>query len=222
MYAKAIEAEGARCEILYTNNPLAVFNYGHIDGIIIGAVHERESLKNLFLSFGTKTPMLTVKDVGPGPWGVIGSNVSDLDAGILKLLPDNADDVCDTIRDRVREATGKDIEVLIFGDGAYKDPDTGIYELADPYPSIGCSVGLRKASLRQGTKLKLLVETMFRQGRSREEIARELASRAPSRDSLGTTPRRITGILATMADLAAGSADAGTPIVLIRNFPHKS
>jgi F420-0:gamma-glutamyl ligase len=221
MYAKAIEAEGARCEILYTNNPLAVFNYGHIDGIVIGAVHERESLKNLFLSFGTKTPMLTVKDVGPGPWGVIGSNVSDLDAGILKLLPDNADDVCDTIRDRVREATGKDIEVLIFGDGAYKDPDTGIYELADPYPSIGCSIGLRKASLRQGTKLKLLVETMFRQGRSREDIARELASRAPSRDSLGTTPRRITGILATMADLAAGSADAGTPIVLIRNFPYK-
>lgn len=220
MYAKAIEAEGAKCEILYTTNPLAVFNFGHIDGIIVGAVHERESLRNLFQSFGTKTPVLSIKDIGPAPWGVIGSNVSDLEKGILKLLPDNADDVCDEVVRRVKEVTGKDIQVLIFGDGAYKDPDTGIYELADPFPAIGASMGLRQASLRQGTKLKMLVETMFRQGRTREEIAQELARKAPSRDSLGTTPRRITNILATMADLAAGSADAGTPIVLIRNFAH--
>ncbi len=221
MYARTIESEGAQAEIVFTNNPLAVFNFGHIDGIIIGAVHERESLKNLFLSFGTKTPMLTVQDIGPEPWGVIGSNVSDIEKGILKLLPDNADDVCDSIKDRAREKTGKDIEVLIFGDGAYKDPDTGIYELADPYPSIGCSRGLRSASLRQGAKLKLLVETMFREGHSREEIYETLRKQQPSRETLGTTPRNITGILATMADLAAGSADAGTPVVLIRNFPFK-
>jgi F420-0:gamma-glutamyl ligase len=221
MYARTIESEGAQAEIVFTNNPLAVFNFGHIDGIIIGAVHERESLKNLFLSFGTKTPMLTIQDIGPEPWGVIGSNVSDIDKGILKLLPDNADDVCDSIKDSAREKTGKDIEVLIFGDGAYKDPDTGIYELADPYPSIGCSRGLRSASLRQGTKLKLLVETMFREGHSREEIYKALEQQEPSRETLGTTPRNITGILATMADLAAGSADAGTPVVLIRNFPFK-
>lgn len=221
MYAATIESEGAQAEIVFTNNPLAVFNFGHIDGIIIGAVHERESLKNLFLSFGTKTPMLTIQDIGPEPWGVIGSNVSDLDKGILKLLPDNSDDVCDKIKAAAWEKTGKDIEVLIFGDGAYKDPDTGIYELADPYPSIGCSKGLRSASLRQGAKLKLLVETMFREGHSREEIYKALEEQQPSRETLGTTPRNITGILATMADLAAGSADAGTPVVIIRNFPFK-
>lgn len=218
MYTKAVEAEGARCELLYTPNPLTVFNFGHIDAIIIGAVHARESLKNLFQSFGTKAPVLTIKDVGPAPWGVIGSNVSDLKKGILKLLPDNADEVCDTIVRAVRETTGKSIEVLIFGDGAFKDPDTGIYELADPYPAIGASEGLRKAALRQGNKLKLLVETYYRQGLTREQIAETISHKTASQDELGTTPRRITGILATMADLAAGSADAGTPIVLIRNF----
>jgi F420-0:gamma-glutamyl ligase len=221
MYAEIIEKEGAKCEIIYTENPLTVFNFGNIDGIIIGAVHERESLKNLFHSFGTKTPMLTLQDFGPKPWGVIGSNVSDLEKGILKLLPDNADDVCDAIVKRVKEVTGKHIEVLVFGDGAYKDPDTGIYELADPYPAIGCSEGLRHASLRQGAKLKLLVETMFREGHSREEIAELLNNTESSQSSLGTTPRRITSIIATIADLAAGSADAGTPIVLVKNFGFK-
>ncbi len=218
MYARAIEAEGAKCEVLYTANPLSVFNFGHIDGIIVGAVHERDSLRSLFQSFGTRTPLLTIKDVGPCPWGVIGSNVSDLTKGILKLLPDNADLVCDTIVNAVKEATGKKIEALIFGDGAFKDPDTGIYELADPYPAIGASDGLRRAALRQGNKLKMLVETYYRQGMTREQIAETISRKTAGQDELGTTPRRITGILATMADLAAGSADAGTPIVLIRNF----
>jgi len=218
MYAEVIEKEGAKSEIIYTENPLAVFNFGNIDGIIIGAVHARESLKNLFLSFGTKTPMLTLQEFGPKPWGVIGSNVSDLEKGILKLLPDNADEVCDTIVAKVKEVTGKDVEALVFGDGAYKDPDTGIFELADPFPAIGCSEGLRHASLRQGAKLKLLVETMVRKGHTREEIAEMLSSADCSQNSLGTTPRRITSIVATIADLAAGSADAGTPIVLVKNF----
>ncbi len=222
MYLDIIRGEGAGGEILLTNNPLKIFEHGLIDGVIIGAVHKSGQLKDLFTSFGTHTPLLTIQDIGPEPWGVIGSNASDVEKGILKLLPDNADEASDTIKESIREHTGKNVEVLIFGDGAYKDPDTGIYELADPHPAIGSSSGLRNAALRQGTKLKLKVETWFRQGDSREDIAEMVRSDESdvSRETLGTTPRSVTSILGTLADLAAGSADAGTPIVLIRNFPH--
>ena len=111
---------------------------------------------------------------------------------------------------------------MIFGDGAYKDPDTGIYELADPHPAIGVSAGLRHAALRTGTKLKLQVDTLHSQGYSREEIAAILTGKQDeiAQESLGTTPRSVTSILGTLADLVAGSADAGTPIVLIRGFEY--
>ncbi len=220
LYRDVVADQGAKPDILFTNNPLKVFDRGFVDGIVIGAVHERNELKDLFLSFGTQTPMVTIQEIGPEPWGVIGSNVSHNERGILKLLPDNADETADDIKAKILSETGKSVEVLIFGDGAYKDPDTGIYELADPHPAIGCSSGLRNASLRRGTKLKLQVETLFRGGHSREEIQRILDSGDDlvSRESLGTTPRSVTAILGTLADLAAGSADAGTPIVLVRNF----
>ena len=220
-YREIVMAQGAEPDLLFTNNPLKVFDRGFVDGIVIGAVHVRNELKGLFQSFGTQTPMVTLQEIGPEPWGVIGSNVSHNEKGILKLLPDNADATADGIRQRILDGTGKSVEVLVFGDGAYKDPDTGIYELADPHPAIGCSLGLRQATLRGGTKLKLQVETLFRGGHSREEI-REILARGDdvvSQESLGTTPRSVTAILGTLADLAAGSADAGTPIVLVRNFP---
>ncbi len=110
--------------------------------------------------------------------------------------------------------------MLIFGDGAYKDPDTGIYELADPHPAIGVSSGLKSAGLRSGTKLKLVVDTLHRQGYSKEEIRAQIEKKQDDvvTEDLGTTPRSATSIIATLADLVAGSADAGTPIVLVRGF----
>ena len=143
----------------------------------------------------------------------------------MKLLPEDASGAADRIKDRIKEKTGKSVEVLIFGDGAYKDPDTGIYELADPHPAIGVSEGLRQAALRTGSKLKLQVDTLHSQGYSREEIAAILAQKDDkgekvAQESLGTTPRSVTSILGTLADLVAGSADAGTPIVLIRGFEY--
>ena len=113
---------------------------------------------------------------------------------------------------------------MIFGDGAYKDPDTGIYELADPYPAIGVSKGLRNAALGTGTKLKLQVDTLYNSGYSREEIENILKNKQDkiTVENLGTTPRSVTSILATLSDLVAGSADAGTPIVLIRGFKYTS
>jgi F420-0:gamma-glutamyl ligase len=222
LYLKMIEAAGAEGEVIFTNNPLKIYGRGYIDGVCIGAVHEREKLRDLFSSFGAMVPVITLQEAGPEPWGVIGSNVSDFEEGVLKLLPGDADDTAETIRERIREVSGKDVEVLIFGDGAYKDPDTGIYELADPDPAIGTSHGLKSAALRTGSKLKLQVDTLFNQGHTREEIEDILGNKQDkiTVENLGTTPRRMTSIIATLADLVAGSADAGTPIVLVRGFKY--
>ena len=135
-------------------------------------------------------------------------------------MPGDADDTAENIKAKIKELSDKDVEVLIFGDGAYKDPDTGIYELADPYPAIGASSGLRRASLRTGTKLKLQLDTLHNQGYTREQIEQILKDKQDkvTTESLGTTPRSVTSIVATLADLVAGSADAGTPIVLVRGF----
>jgi len=222
LYLRMIEAGNAEGEVIFTNNPLKVYDRGYINGICIAAVHERDKLKELFESFGAMVPVTTLKDIGPGPWGVIGSNVSDFEKGVLKLLPGDADDTAESIKAKIKSASGKDVEVLIFGDGAYKDPDTGIYEMADPYPAIGISSGLKSASLRTGTKLKLQVDTLHNKGYSREQIEQMLQNKKDkvTRESLGTTPRSVTSIVATLADLVAGSADAGTPIVLVRGFKY--
>lgn len=220
LYLDEIAAGGAQGEVIYTNNPLKVYNLGYIDGICIGAIHERIKLQELFEAFGAMVPVITLKDVGPEPWGIIGSNVSEYEEGVMKLLPENADATADSIKDTIKAETGKSVEVIIFGDGAYKDPDTGIYELADPHPAIGVSSGLKETVLRTGTKLKLQVDTLSRQGYSREEIKEIIEEKQDDKaaDSIGTTPRSITSLVASLADLVTGSADAGTPIVLVRGF----
>ncbi|MGB4503873.1 MAG: coenzyme F420-0:L-glutamate ligase, partial [Syntrophaceticus sp.] len=223
LYLQMIEEGGARGEVIFTNNPLKVYERGYIDGVCIGAVHEREKLRELFLSFGAMVPVITIQDIGPEPWGVIGSNVSDFEGGVLKLLPEDADHTAEKTKEKIKEATGKSVEVLIFGDGAYKDPDTGIYELADPHPAIGVSSGLKSAGLRSGSKLKLVVDTLYRKGYSKEEIIDYLDNKQGEKveENLGTTPRSATSIIGTLADLVAGSADAGTPIVLVRGFKYE-
>jgi len=222
LYMKMIEEGNAEGEVIFTNNPLKVYDRGYINGVCISAVHERDKLKELFESFGAMVPVTTIQDIGPGPWGVIGSNVSDFEKGVLKLLPGDADGTAEKIKAKIKEVSGKDVEVLIFGDGAYKDPDTGIYEMADPYPAIGVSSGLQYAALRTGTKLKLQVDTLHNQGYSREKIEEILKEKQDkvTKESLGTTPRSVTSIVGTLADLVAGSADAGTPIVLVRGFEY--
>ncbi len=223
LYMDMIASGNARGEVILTNNPLKVYDLGYIDGVCIAAVHEREQLRELFLSFGGMVPVISIQEIGPGPWGVIGSNVSDFAGGVLKLLPEDADTTANEIKDKINKETGKCVEVIIFGDGAYKDPDTGIYELADPHPAIGVSSGLHRAMLRTGTKLKLQVDTLHSKGHSREEIESIIQEQKGknSGENLGTTPRSVTSIIATLADLVTGSADAGTPIVLIRGFKYE-
>lgn len=218
LYSEVIQEAGAQGDVIFTNNPLKVYELGYLDGIVLGEVHNRQERRDLFLALGAKVPVKTLDELGPSPWGVIGSNVSDYEKGILKLLPEDADGTAEQIRKRILKDTGKDVEVLIFGDGAYKDPDTGIYELADPYPALGVSEGMRDLRLRTGKKLKLVVDSLYNKGYSREEIARLVAETREEQSDLGTTPRRLVSIAATLADLLAGSADQGTPIVLVRGI----
>ncbi|QZA33760.1 coenzyme F420-0:L-glutamate ligase [Hydrogenibacillus sp. N12] len=219
LYRETILAGGAQAEVFFAENPLKVYDRGYLDGVILGEVHGREASRELFLSFGARVPVVTLDEIGPPPWGVIGSNVSNYDECRLKLLPEDADATAEAIRRAIRERSRKDVEVLIFGDGAYKDPDTGIYELADPYPAIGQSEGLRTVRLRTGLKLKMHVDTLYQQGLSREEIASRLSgARSAGADEVGTTPRNLSSLVATLADLVAGSADAGTPIVVVRGY----
>ncbi|MBE3596793.1 MAG: coenzyme F420-0:L-glutamate ligase [Hydrogenibacillus sp.] len=219
LYKEMIQSAGATAEVWFSNNPLKVYDRGFLDGVIIGEVHGREASRELFTAFGANVPIVTLADIGPAPWGVIGSNVSNYDDCRLKLLPEDADASAEAIRRRVAERSGKAVEVLIFGDGAYKDPDTGIYELADPYPALGLSEGLRQARLRTGRKLKMHVDTLHQQGLTREAIAERLAhADAADAGEVGTTPRNLSSIVATVADLIAGSADSGTPIVVARGY----
>ncbi|HHW57054.1 MAG TPA: F420-0--gamma-glutamyl ligase [Clostridia bacterium] len=218
LYLDLIQEAGAKGDVIFTNNPFKVYELGYLDGIIIGEVHTRKLRRDLFLAFGAKVPVKTLDELGPKPWGVIGSNVSDYQKGLLKLLPEDADGTAEEIRERILEKTGKDVDVLIFGDGAYKDPDTGIYELADPYPSLGASERLRGFKLREGKKLKLAVDTLYNKGYNRDQIKEILEQKEGEQSDLGTTPRKLVSIAATLADLLAGSADQGTPIVLIRGM----
>ncbi|HHP51572.1 MAG TPA: F420-0--gamma-glutamyl ligase [Moorella mulderi] len=218
LYLDIIKEGGAKGDVIFTNNPFKVYELGYLDGIILGEVHARKFRKDLFLAFGAQAPVKTLDELGPVPWGVIGSNVSDYEKGVLKLLPEDADGTAEQIRSRILQETGKDVDVIIFGDGAYKDPDTGIYELADPYPALGASERLREYQLRTGKKLKLVVDTLYNQGYSRGEIERIIAELRENQSDLGTTPRRLASIAATLADLLAGSADQGTPIVVIKGM----
>ena len=110
LYMKMIESGKAEGEVIFTNNPLKVYDLGYINGVCIASVHEREKQKELFESFGAMVPVISLQDIGPGPWGVIGSNVSDFEKGVLKLLPGDADHTAEGIKNKIREVSGKDIE----------------------------------------------------------------------------------------------------------------
>lgn len=241
LYLDMIRQGGATGTVMFTANPLKVYEQGYLDGVIIGEVHQRLKTREVFNAFGADVPVVTLDEIGPPPWGVIGSNVSSEQPCRLKLLPEDASGTADAIRDAIIQALGVNVEVIIFGDGAYKDPDSGIYELADPHPAIGVSAGLRSYRLRTGKKLKMHVDTLHQKGMSREEIAQALNGQTvqdstedgtktyghpdPKTDiterdqgEVGTTPRSLTSIVATIADLMAGSADAGTPFIVVRGF----
>lgn len=224
LYNDIVEKEGAKPNVFLSNNTERIARY-RPDGIIVACIHEsKEVLHGIERIFDNT---ITLGDLFNDPnknawseWGLLGCNLHSED--LIKLAPRESHKVAKTIQSRIRDGIGKKTEVLIYGDGAYKDPSTGIYELADPVCSFGHTDGIIKS--RKGIKYKYFVGMLRSQGKGREEIEKTIEKeknksyRIDDGSMEGTTPRKLEDIAASLADLVSGSADAGTPLVIIKNF----
>ena len=225
-YRDLVAQEGATSLIFFSNDPQAVLTFSP-DLVVVANIHEREATKRALLGRGPR--VITLQEIACDPsrggawseWGLLGSNLSAGDK--IKLAPRRAEEFALSLQEAVQKALKRRVEVLVYGDGAFKDPETGIFELADPVTTFGATAGLR-GRLRLGFKYKFFVDQLHAEGRSAAEIEAELqrlwGKPVPpgSEEAEGTTPRKLVDILATLADLLSGSADAGTPVVLVKGF----
>ena len=225
LYEETVRKTGAEVETILSNDLLAMAGYD-LQGTVVCSIHERQRISEKLKAAGMQ--VITLQELCSdtareswSEWGLLGSNLSAGER--LKLAPKYADEVALDVQKRVKETLHKNIEVIIFGDGAYKDPSTGIYELADPQPAFGMTPGL-SGKYREGLKYKYLVDQMVDAGVDINEIEKELESKKQAsyaKDSIeteGTTPRKTEDLIASLSDLISGSADAATPIVLVKNF----
>jgi F420-0:gamma-glutamyl ligase len=224
LYHDIIEECGAKPTIYLCNDPLRIVQLAP-DSVIVANVHDRHrvsrKLKEHIENCLTLQDFCNRRNDSWSEWGLLGSNMSSPDR--LKLAPREAGQVAAVIQERVRAVLGKYVEVIVYGDGAYRDHSTGIYELADPQPVFGMTSGF-KGKYRVGLKYKYLVDSLHENGHNQEEIEAILDEKMKEeygRDSLeteGTTPRKVEDILASLADLVSGSSDAGTPLIIVKGF----
>lgn len=218
---------GNNCEIILANNPKEILKY--TDKVINADIHTRNRTKRILKEAGAKV-VLNLTDIlnesvdGSGYneyYGLYGSNLATDDS--VKLFPRDAQPLVDAIADNFYQKTGKKIEVMVYGDGAFKDPIGGIWELADPVVSPAYTSGL------EGTpneiKLKYLADNAISDlsGEAAQTAMKELIKSKKSNlvadmSSQGTTPRRLTDLLGSLCDLTSGSGDKGTPIILVQNY----
>lgn len=226
-YESLIKECGAQVEILFANDPRAVLRY--TKDVITCDIHTRKRSKRLLKAAGGERVLglddiLTASVNGSGyneNYGLLGSNKATEDK--VKLFPRDAQGLVEEIQKRMLDATGKHMEVMVYGDGAFKDPVGKIWELADPVVSPFHTAGL------EGTpnelKLKYLADNDFGHLSGAElkaaidaAIKKKDADLKGSMASEGTTPRRLTDLIGSLCDLTSGSGDKGTPIVLIQGY----
>ena len=226
-YTQLIEEEGAEAEIILANRPEAILAYA--DKVLCCDTHTRFRTQRRILAAGADV-CLTLCDILNAPvngsgynekYGLLGSNKAT--EGVVKLFPNNAQDVAEAISARLCAATGKRIEAMVYGDGAFKDPVGKIWELADPVVSPGFTDGLN--GLPNELKLKYLADNDFANLKGEElrsaienAIRKKDADLKGSMATQGTTPRRLTDLLGSLCDLTSGSGDKGTPIVLVQGY----
>ena len=210
--------------IHFSNDPRYILEF--TKNILVCDIHTRFRTKKILQKAGVDN-IYFLTDICSTPskvhgfnpeYGLLGSNKVGEDK--LKLFPRDCDNVVNTIQKRVKEETGKNIEVMIYGDGAFKDPVGGIWELADPVVSPGFTDGL--LGRPNEVKLKFVSENWNKQG-SLDEYVKEAIRQKKGPDyqvekSLGTTPRQLTDLLGSLCDLTSGSGDKGTPVVLIQGY----
>ena len=228
-YKSIIEEAGAEAEIVFANRVQAVLDY--TDAIICCDIHSRQRSKRLLTAAGAKVvlgldDLLTAPVDGSGynpQYGLLGSNKADDDR--VKLFPRDAKSVAEAIGQAMSEATGKRVEAMVYGDGAFKDPAGKIWELADPVVAPGYTAGL--VGTPNELKLKYLADKEFADltGEALQKAISEKIRAKDAKQSLvgnmvseGTTPRNLTDLIGSLCDLTSGSGDKGTPIVYIQGY----
>lgn len=225
-YGEVIEAAGAEVEIVLANHATEILNY--TDKVINCDIHTRKRTRRILKDAGATVlgmdEILNAQVDGSGfnsKYGLLGSNKSTEDS--VKLFPESCEDVVLGIQRSILDKTGKCVEVLVYGDGAFKDPVGKIWELADPVVSPAYTPGL------EGTpnelKLKYLADNDFKD-LSGEELREAISARIKEKDdnlvgkmeTEGTTPRRLTDLIGSLCDLTSGSGDKGTPVVHIQGY----
>ena len=227
-YADLIKEQGAEVEIIFANQPKAILDY--TKNVLTCDIHTRVRTKRLLREAGAEKvfgldEILNEPVNGSGfnaQYGLLGSNKSDEEK--IKLFPKECKDLVLDVQKRIFEATGKNVEVMVYGDGAFKDPQGKIWELADPVVSPAFTDGL--IGTPNELKLKYLADNDFKD-LSGDELKNAISQsiRAKDGNSLvgnmsaqGTTPRQLTDLIGSLCDLTSGSGDKGTPVVLVQGY----
>ena len=226
-YSDLVREEGAECEVIFANQPAAVLQYTKC--VLNCDIHTRVRTKRILKNAGAEIvygldEILNAPVNGSGcnaRYGLLGSNKSTENQ--IKLFPNECFGLVKDIQNRIMEKTGKHVEVMVYGDGAFKDPQGKIWELADPVVSPAYTDGL------EGTpnelKLKYLADNQFAALKG-EELKEAISQSIRQKDanlkgqmaSEGTTPRRLTDLIGSLCDLTSGSGDKGTPVVLVQGY----
>ena len=226
-YGDIIRGEGAEVEIVFANQPRAILQYA--DHILTCDIHTRARTKRILRDAGAKVvcgldDILTSSIDGNGyneRYGLLGSNKATEDT--IKLFPRECKELVLDIQARILAATGKHVEVMVYGDGAFKDPQGKIWELADPVVSPAFTDGL--IGTPNELKLKYLADNDFKD-LSGDDLKKAISDSIRQKDdnlvgsmaSQGTTPRQLTDLIGSLCDLTSGSGDKGTPVVLVQGY----
>lgn len=226
-YKELITDAGCEAEIIFANDPRAILAY--TKHVLCCDIHTRTRTQRLLEAAGAEKvacldAILSAPIDGSGyheTYGLLGSNRATEDS--VKLFPRDCDAVVNEIQRKILEQTGKHVEVMIYGDGAFKDPVGKIWELADPVVSPGYTAGLEGRP--NEIKLKYIADTEFANlsgAELQEAIADYIRNKGQdlvgNMTSQGTTPRQLTDLIGSLADLTSGSGDKGTPIVLVQGY----
>ncbi|MBQ8511168.1 MAG: coenzyme F420-0:L-glutamate ligase [Clostridia bacterium] len=226
-YSGLVREMGAEVEVIFANQPKAILNY--TDCVLNCDIHSRARTKRILRAAGAKV-VVGLDDIMNAPvngsgcnekYGLLGSNKSTEDK--VKLFPRECKDLVLDIQKRILEATGKHVEVMVYGDGAFKDPQGKIWELADPVVSPAFTDGL--IGTPNELKLKYLADNDYKdlsgdalKKAISESIKQKDGNLVGSMASQGTTPRQLTDLIGSLCDLTSGSGDKGTPVVLVQGY----
>ncbi len=225
-YKELVESEDCEVEFVFSNDAKTILEY--TNNVLVCDIHTREKTKKLLSKDGVTVFGLTDVMAEPGEtggcnpeYGLLGSNKSTEER--LKLFPKTGDELVKKIQEMLKEKTGKTIEVMVYGDGAFKDPVGKIWELADPVVSPAYTLGL--VGTPNELKLKYISDNKYKD-LAGEELVAAMKKEIKAKDSnlkgkmetQGTTPRRLTDLIGSLCDLTSGSGDKGTPIVFIQGY----